>query len=106
MGTAGDLSYDPYDAEVDRDPYPVWKRLRDEAPLYRNEQYDFFALSRFEDVERGLLDWETFSSARSDILEIIQANPRPPAGADPVRGPAGARRPPRRACRGCSRPRR
>ena len=54
MGTAGDLSYDPYDAEIDRDPYPVWKRLRDEAPLYRNEQYDFFALSRFEDVERSL----------------------------------------------------
>jgi len=80
MGTAGDLSYDPYDAEVDRDPYPAWKRLRDEAPLYRNEQYDFFALSRFEDVERGLLDWQTFSSARSDILEIIHANPDLPPG--------------------------
>jgi cytochrome P450 len=80
MGTTGDLSYDPYDAEVDRDPYPVWKRLRDEAPLYRNEQYDFYALSRFDDVERGLLDWETFSSARSDILEIIQANPELPPG--------------------------
>jgi cytochrome P450 len=80
MGTAGDLSYDPYDAEVDRDPYPVWKRLRDEAPLYRNDRYDFYALSRFDDVERGLLDWETFSSARSDILEIIQANPELPPG--------------------------
>jgi cytochrome P450 len=79
-GEDGDLSYDPYDTEIDRDPYPVWKRLRDEAPLYRNEQYDFFALSRFDDVERGLLDWETFSSARSDILEIIRANPELPPG--------------------------
>jgi cytochrome P450 len=80
MSTAGDLSYDPYDADIDRDPYPVWKRLRDEAPLYRNEQHDFFALSRFDDVERGLADWETFSSARSDILEIIQADPELPPG--------------------------
>src|SRR3954451_9950166 len=80
MGIAADLAYDPYDAEIDRDPYPVWKRLREEAPLYRNEQYDFFALSRFDDVERGLLDWETFSSARSDILELIQANPELPPG--------------------------
>src|SRR3954447_26108637 len=80
MRTTGDLAYDPYDPEVDRDPYPVWKRLRDEAPLYRNERYDFFALSRFDDVERGLLDWETFSSARSDILELIQANPELPPG--------------------------
>src|SRR3954451_24642108 len=74
MGIAADLAYDPYDAEIDRDPYPVWKRLREEAPLYRNEQYDFYALSRFEDVERGLLDWETFSSGRSDILELIKAD--------------------------------
>ena len=48
-----DVYYDPYDFEIDADPYPVWKRLRDEAPLYYNEKYDFFALSRFDDVERG-----------------------------------------------------
>ena len=49
-----EIYYDPYDFEIDADPYPVWKRMRDEAPLYYNETHDFFALSRFEDVERGL----------------------------------------------------
>ena len=39
---------------IDADPYPVWKRLRDDAPLYYNEQYDFYALSRFADVLRGV----------------------------------------------------
>ena len=47
------IYYDPYDFEIDADPYPVWRRLRDEAPLYYNEKYDFYALSRFDDVERG-----------------------------------------------------
>jgi cytochrome P450 len=75
-----DVYYDPYDVEIDTDPYPVWQRLRDEVPLYYNEQHDFFALSRFDDVERGLLDWETFSSARTDILELIKANIELPAG--------------------------
>ena len=38
-----DIYYDPYDFEIDVDPYPVWKRMRDEAPLYYNEKYDFYA---------------------------------------------------------------
>ena len=45
------LQYDPYDAEIDRDPYPTWARLRDEAPLYRNEEHGFWALSRWDDVK-------------------------------------------------------
>ncbi len=75
-----DVYYDPYDFEIDADPYPVWTRMRDEVPLYYNEKYDFYALSRFEDVERGLIDWETFSSGRSDILELIKANVELPSG--------------------------
>jgi cytochrome P450 len=74
------IYYDPYDVGIDTDPYPVWKRMRAEAPLYYNEKHDFYALSRFDDVERGLLDWETFSSARSDILELIKANIDLPPG--------------------------
>src|SRR6476659_4456247 len=80
MALTSDINYDPYDVEIDADPYPVWRRLRDEAPLYYNEQHDFFALSRFSDVEPALVDWETFSSARSDILEIIKANIELPPG--------------------------
>src|SRR6478735_11349927 len=78
--TSADLSYDPYDFEIDADPYPVWKRMRDEAPLYYNAEHDFWALSRFEDVEPALIDWPTFSSARSDILEIIKADIELPPG--------------------------
>jgi cytochrome P450 len=65
------LIYDPYDYAIDADPHPVWKRLRDEAPVYYNEQYDFYALSRFEDVLRGHLDPLTFSSAHTTVLEIM-----------------------------------
>jgi len=68
MARTSDINYDPYDVEIDADPYPVWARMRDDAPLYYNEQHDFYALSRFEDVEAGLIDWATFSSGRSDIL--------------------------------------
>ncbi len=49
-----EIYYDPYDFEIDADPYPVWKRLRDEAPLYWNEKYEFFALSRWDDVDAAI----------------------------------------------------
>ena len=72
--------YDPYDFDIDADPYPVWRRLRDEAPLYRNEKYDFFALSRYDDVEKAFVDWQTYSSAKGSVLEIINANIDMPPG--------------------------
>ena len=75
-----DVYYDPYDFEIDADPYPVWKRLRDEAPLYYNERYDFFALSRFDDVERALVDWESYRSGRGSVLELIRADFEIPPG--------------------------
>ncbi|MBK5289264.1 MAG: cytochrome P450 [Acidimicrobiia bacterium] len=74
------VSYDPYDVEINADPYPVFRRLRDDAPLYRNEQHDFFALSRFEDVERGLRDAKTYISGRGAILELIKAEIEIPSG--------------------------
>lgn len=71
--------YDPYDVELNNDPYPMFRRLREEAPLYYNPEHDFYALSRFDDVNKGLVDHETFSSARGAILELIKANtPIPP----------------------------
>jgi cytochrome P450 len=74
------VSYDPYDVEINADPYPVYRRLREEAPLYYNEQYDFFAVSRYDDVERGLVDRETYISGRGGILELIKANIEMPPG--------------------------
>jgi cytochrome P450 len=78
--TGSDVYYDPYDVEIDADPYPVFRRLRDEAPLYHNDKYDFYALSRFEDVERGLVDRETYISGRGAILELIKADIEMPPG--------------------------
>jgi cytochrome P450 len=75
-----DVYYDPYDVELNADPYPVFRRLREEAPLYYNAQHDFYALSRFADVDKGLVDHETFSSARGIILELIKANLDIPPG--------------------------
>lgn len=74
------LVYDPYDVEIDADPYPVYRRLRDEAPLYRNEHLDFWGLSRFADVEAALKDSGRLSSAKGDILEVVKADPVMPPG--------------------------
>jgi cytochrome P450 len=77
---AGDVYYDPYDVAINADPYPTFRRLRDEAPIYHNDRYDVWALSRHADVEKGLVDWQTFSNCRGDILEIIQAGVELPPG--------------------------
>jgi cytochrome P450 len=77
---ASPLLYDPYRVEIRTDPYPTYRRLRSEAPLFYNEEYDFYAVSRFEDCERGLADRETYISGRGDILEIIKSNTRFPPG--------------------------
>ena len=42
------IYWDPFDPALRDDPYPLWKRMRDEAPLYRNDRYDFWVLSRFD----------------------------------------------------------
>ncbi len=43
-----DLYYDPYDVDINADPYPVFRRLREEAPLYYNDSHDFYAASRYD----------------------------------------------------------
>ena len=78
---ASDVHYDPYDVELNNDPYPMFKRLRDEMPLYYNEAHDFYAVSRFDDVNAGLIDKDTFISGRGAILELIKANIEIPSGA-------------------------
>ena len=69
--SAAELVYDPYDYEIDANPHEVFRRLRDEAPLYYNEQYGFYALSRFKDVLEASLDHETFSSGRGTVIELM-----------------------------------
>src|SRR4029079_14771557 len=60
--------------DIARDPYSAYRRLRAEAPLWYNERHDFYTLCLWDDVDAGLKDWATFSSARGPILEGIQDN--------------------------------
>ncbi|MFG1997612.1 cytochrome P450 [Spirillospora sp. NPDC048911] len=66
-----DLVFSPYDFydDVDSDPYPVYARLREEAPVYRNEELDFWALSRHEDVVAAVRDPRRFSSVNGPLLD-------------------------------------
>jgi cytochrome P450 len=70
-----DVYYDPYDYDIDAEPHSVWKRMRDDAPVYRNEKFDFYALSRFHDVMTASLDAKTFSSAYGTVLELMTDEP-------------------------------
>ena len=78
--TTGPVHYDPYDFELNRAPYETYRRLRDEQPLFYNEQHDFYALSRFDDVEEGLRDPTTYSSSRGNIVEMIKMGFDMPSG--------------------------
>lgn len=78
--TANEVYYDPWDVDLNSDPYPMFRRIRENAPLYYNDQHDFYALSRFDDVNRALVDHRNFSSARGVVLEIIKADIKIPPG--------------------------
>jgi len=80
MTSNSDIYYDPFDIEIDKDPYPIWRRMREEAPLWYNERHDFFALSRFADVEVALKDWNTYRSGQGSTLDFIQAKIQMPPG--------------------------
>jgi cytochrome P450 len=67
----GAVRYDPFSYEIHEDPYPIYRRLRDEAPAYFDETHGFWALSRYADVHRALHDHATFSSAQGFLLEDI-----------------------------------
>lgn len=81
MNTASPIHWDPYNPKYFTDPHPAFRRLREESPVYYNKEYDFYALSRYDDIQQALMDVETFSSARGDILEFIKSGMEIPAGA-------------------------
>ncbi|WP_217711293.1 cytochrome P450 [Actinomadura sp. NAK00032] len=69
MDPAAQVSYSPFDYAVHEDPYPVYARLREEAPLYRNDEIGFWALSRHADVAAAFRDHGTFSSSHGVSVE-------------------------------------
>ena len=66
-----DLALDPYDYDFHEDPYPCYRRLRDEAPLYRNDELKFWALSRHGDVLQGFRNSTTLSNRYGVSLDPI-----------------------------------
>ncbi|MFI6883983.1 cytochrome P450 [Streptosporangium canum] len=64
------MDYNPFDHTLQENPYPTYARLRDEAPLYRNETLDFWALSRHGDVNAAFRNHSLFSSSRGVSLEM------------------------------------
>jgi cytochrome P450 len=72
--TVADIYWDPWDREIYEDPRPVYRQLRDHAPLYHNDRHGFYAISRYDDVERMLMDRDTFISGKGTILDAMLAN--------------------------------
>ncbi|OMC18832.1 cytochrome P450 [Mycobacterium sp. SP-6446] len=70
-----ELVLDPYDYDFHEDPYPYYKRLRDDAPLYRNEELEFWALSRHQDVLHGFRNSTTLSNRDGVSLDPVSRGP-------------------------------
>ena len=71
--------FDPYDVDINADPYPTYARVLAEAPAYFNERYGFWALSRHDDVKKALVNWRVFSRPWRH-LGIITADVDLPSG--------------------------
>ena len=69
------MVYDPLDFESLRDPYPLYRVLRDEFPVYHNAERGIWALTRFEDVQAASRDWETFATVPGvdldDFVDVL-----------------------------------
>ncbi|MCK9902005.1 cytochrome [Parafrankia colletiae] len=70
-----ELTWNPYDKVLHLAPYDVWRELRDKAPVYRNDELNFYALSRYDDIEAAHRDPQTYSSAYGTVLEIMSPEP-------------------------------
>jgi cytochrome P450 len=77
VSSSGTVEFDPFSDDFFTAPFETYRRLRDEAPVYHNEEYGFWALSRYEDVEPALKDFQTYSSARGITLDMYLAEPDP-----------------------------
>ncbi len=75
--TATQLVFDPFSVEFFTDPYTTYQRMREEAPVYYNEEHDFYALTRHEDVAAAFKDHETYSSARGIDLAMVKKDNLP-----------------------------
>ena len=75
MSTTLPLSYSPYDYAIHEDPYPTYARLRAEAPVFRNDELDFYAFSRHRDVLAAFRDVDRYSNANGVSLDPAAYGP-------------------------------
>lgn len=73
-----ELVFDPYSADFYADPHQLFRRMREEAPVYYNKQLDFYALTRYDDVATAYRDFQTYSSARGLDLAMVTSGQDPP----------------------------
>ena len=71
MGQTKTVEFDPFSRDFFDDPYDTYADLRDHAPCYYSEQYDFYALSRFDDVVAAHRDYQTFTSTHGQMYEQL-----------------------------------
>jgi cytochrome P450 len=76
--TTSQVVFDPFSEDFFNDPYPIYRRMREEAPVYYSDQYDFYALTRHADVAAAFKDFETYSSARGADLHTVKSGEPPP----------------------------
>ena len=74
--SGGPVVFDPYSDDYFDMPFETYRRMRDEAPLYYSDKYDFWALTRYDDVSAAIRDHQTFSSARGVTLDMVKATAR------------------------------
>lgn len=77
---AASADWDPYDYDLLCNPHDAFRTIREEAPLYYNEEYDFYALTRYEDCIEGLADQETFLNGKGVMIEQIRSGAEFPSG--------------------------
>src|ERR1700712_571593 len=76
--TTSKLVFDPFSEEYFNSPWEIYRRMREEAPVYYNEEQDFYALSRHADVAAAFKDYETYSSAYGlDLAMVKSGEPLP-----------------------------
>jgi len=78
--TQSAVYFDPFDLDIKANPYEVYRRLRDEAPLYYNSEHDFYLVSRFADMQRMLSDRENFISSKGGTFDVIRSGVVSPPG--------------------------
>jgi cytochrome P450 len=90
--TATDLDFDPYSDTFFVNPYPTYRRMRDDAPVYYSGKHEFYALSRYDDVAAGQKDFERYSSAYGIDLASVRSGRKPGVPSIIMMDPPGHRR--------------